>query len=466
MQYEHIQRLGQTDLALADSEIPALKRVIENYREFLSPESWSAFQTRVAREWAIETGQIEGLYQFDRGLTITLIEDGFTVSRIPPTSSQMSPEQVAAILNDHLTALEALFAFVKGDRPLSKSYIHELHQALLRNQKSHTVYAMATRTFFEKELVAGRYKDQPNNPTRPDGSVLHFCPPEQVEAEMDQLIQGYREHENEGLPIELQAAWLHHAFTHIHPYPDGNGRVARALATLVLIKGGLMPLVVPTTEKQSVYIPVLEEADQHDYSPLVAAIRRWQGRLVVDLSQRVEFKQRRDEAATIDELMEAIRTDLLCKDLSIPEPWKAQGRIAGLLSQAARSRLHEVTASLSKVAPNWHFRVSEDAPTDLRDQFANYGFAVQSPGPAGTLWLNTPTPCKVYFFSGVLGPKPRGLGVFAVGFEGPNNQHELLGHPFLTTFAEEEDLALARFKDWFEKLVTRGLNRWREINLM
>ena len=67
MVYEHIQRLGPTALSLANSEVPALIRVIEDYRQFLPDEGWRAFQTRVAREWAIETGQIEGLYQFDRG---------------------------------------------------------------------------------------------------------------------------------------------------------------------------------------------------------------------------------------------------------------------------------------------------------------------------------------------------------------------------------------------------------------
>ena len=469
MVYEHILRLGPTDLALANSEAPALIRVIEDYRQFLSDESWRAFQTRVAREWAIETGQIEGLYQFDRGLTITLIEDGITASRIPSHSSQMSPEQVAAILHDHISTLEGLFAFIKGDRALSKSYIHEVHQALLRNQKTHTVYAQATRTFFEKELIAGKYKEQPNNPTRPDGSILHFCPPEQVEAEMDQLIHFYREHESEGLPIEIQAAWLHHAFTHIHPYPDGNGRVARALATLVLIKGGLMPLVVPTAEKQRVYIPALENADMHDYSALVAAIRRWQGRLVVDLSQRVEFNSTKDDATTIDELMEAIRTDLLRKDLSIPEPWKAQESIVAKLSQAAAHRLAQVSSMLSSVAnpagSGWRFDVSSGDPAPwLIEQVSECGFAFKSTAPIASLRFHTPTICKLWVLNGVLGPKPRGLGLFAVGFEA-SDDHELLGDPFLVTFAEDQDAALARFNGWFEKLVTMGLNRWREIHL-
>ena len=47
-----------------------------------------------------------------------------------------------------------------------------------------------------------------------------------------------------GVPVEVEAAWLHHRFTQIHPYQDGNGRVARALASLLFIKAGWFPVVV------------------------------------------------------------------------------------------------------------------------------------------------------------------------------------------------------------------------------
>ena len=36
---------------------------------------------------------------------------------------------------------------------------------------------------------------------------------------------------------EIEATWLHHRFTQIHPFQDGNGRVARALASLVFFAG-------------------------------------------------------------------------------------------------------------------------------------------------------------------------------------------------------------------------------------
>ena len=67
---------------------------------------------------------------------------------------------------------------------------------------------------------------------------------------MDNLVKWYNSYDKED-PL-LVAAWLHHRFTQIHPFQDGNGRVARVLTTMVMLKAGLLPLVVdgdnaPTT---------------------------------------------------------------------------------------------------------------------------------------------------------------------------------------------------------------------------
>lgn len=48
---------------------------------------------------------------------------------------------------------------------------------------------------------------------------------------------------------EVEAAWLHHRFTQIHPFQDGNGRIARLLASLVFIKAGWFPLVVTRDDR-------------------------------------------------------------------------------------------------------------------------------------------------------------------------------------------------------------------------
>ncbi|MBZ5606004.1 MAG: Fic family protein [Acidobacteriia bacterium] len=82
---------------------------------------------------------------------------------------------------------------------------------------------------------------------------------------MDQLISYLSEYTNED-PI-IVAAWFHHRFTQVHPYQDGNGRVARALTTLLLLRGDLLPLVIDRDLRVE-YIDALEKADRSDLSPL------------------------------------------------------------------------------------------------------------------------------------------------------------------------------------------------------
>ena len=101
-----------------------------------------------------------------------------------------------------------------------------------------------------------------------DGSVHEYCPPEQVASEMDRLIQLHHLHKAQQIPPEIESAWLHHRFTQIHPFQDGNGRVARCLASLVFIQSGWFPLVL-TRDDRAVYIEASEAADRGNLSSLV-----------------------------------------------------------------------------------------------------------------------------------------------------------------------------------------------------
>ena len=59
----------------------------------------------------------------------------------------------------------------------------------------------------------------------------------------------------------MLAAWVRHRFTQIHPFQDGNGRVARLLATLVFSRAEWLPLVVRRDDRVR-YLDALEAADK------------------------------------------------------------------------------------------------------------------------------------------------------------------------------------------------------------
>lgn len=229
------------------------------------------FLDRITREAAVTTGEIENLYSIERGVTATLIELGFSPERLPPGSTNADRESVLALITDQRDALEGLFSFIKQDRPLSTSYIKELHTAMTRSQQTMIAFGSDGRRI-ETPMIHGAYKQKPNSPYR-DGIVYEYCPPIRVDEEMERLLTMHLAHEK--LAPEVEAAWLHHRFTQIHPFQDGNGRVARALASLVFLKARLFPVSIPLAERDA-YIEALEHADRGDLQPLVLTLARRQ----------------------------------------------------------------------------------------------------------------------------------------------------------------------------------------------
>ena len=245
--------------------------------ESAAPDAYREFTERLNRRWSIETGIIEGIYDLDRDVSETLVVKGIAVDHIKRSSTNREPSELAAILVDHQDSIEAVNYWVEEGRPLTKGFIRGLHSQILRNQRTSRAIDQFGNAF-DVALVKGEFKKFANNPTRSDGAIHEYCPPEQVESELDNLIRLYNEYDSAGCHTFLSAAWLHHRFERIHPFQDGNGRVGRAVLTWHLFRNGFFPIVVSRDDKTA-YIDALETADAGDLTHLV--------RLFVDLEKSV-----------------------------------------------------------------------------------------------------------------------------------------------------------------------------------
>jgi len=273
--WQPIQDLPETWIELSHQGLDSLAKVWAERREVLTQaREYKIFMERLGRRLAIETGIIERLYTLDRGITQLLIEKGLDEVFVPHGATDKPVSQVMGLIRDQEAAIEGLFRFVKSERQLSTSYIKELHQALTAHQ-DHTEALDQFGRVGEVRLLRGAWKIQPNNPKRANGTFHVYCPPEQTAQQMEQLVAWHLDHLKQGVSPEVEAAWLHHRFTQIHPFQDGNGRVARCLATLVFIRAGWFPLVV-TRDDRSAYIEALEQADAGDLKPLVDLFARAQ----------------------------------------------------------------------------------------------------------------------------------------------------------------------------------------------
>ena len=365
-----IEGLGGDPNELSSSEIPGIKASWTEQQERLKDKAQlSDFTEKLSREWAIETGILENLYEIDRGVTQTLIERGFQSEILSYGTTNKPREYVIQLLRDQKEALDGVFAFVKNDRSLTTSYIKGLHAALLRNQ--HTTEALDSRgRTVEVPLLKGDWKTQPNYPVR-DGVTYSYCPPEQVGSEMDRLLEMHEAHVESDVSAEVQAAWLHHRFTQIHPFQDGNGRVVRAIASLVLVKEGLFPLVIRRDDRGR-YLEALEAADLGDLNPLVmlfTGLQRDQFLKATKISEELRLEE--DVQVVLDGLDREARR-------IATERLKAHREVFGLAS-AIENDLEERLNTIAKEVSGALSQVASGATTFVRrsDEKTDYFYRAQ-----------------------------------------------------------------------------------------
>jgi Fic family protein len=297
MSYQIIQPFPELN-AFEFPELRALSSVWQERKMALEEDgAYKVFIKKLQREWAIETGIIERLYSWDRGVTEVLIEQGIESSIIAHRGgvTQRDADHIKSLINDHLGIVEGLFGYIKGEEPLTEHFIRGL-QAQFTAHQEYTEAVTVTGEVILVTLKRGEYKSLPNNPRRPDGEVHIYCPPERTKEEMEALIRMYREADATHSP-EVKSAWLHHRFTQIHPFQDGNGRVARALASLVFLREGLFPLVLRESDREQ-YISALEAADAGDLGPTITLFARRQRDAILKalgLEQQVQQSKYSDQ---------------------------------------------------------------------------------------------------------------------------------------------------------------------------
>jgi Fic family protein len=148
------------------------------------------------------------------------------------------------------------------DKPLTEYFIRTLHQTMLR--EDYTVYRQLPGGETTSYVVhAGCYKTRPNSVITPTGERFEYASPEETPALMADLVSWYNSAEAEGelSPIEL-AALFHYRYIRIHPFEDGNGRVARLLMNYILLRHGYPQIVIRSKNKKT-YLEALGRADKN-----------------------------------------------------------------------------------------------------------------------------------------------------------------------------------------------------------
>lgn len=226
-------------------------------------ESWKALQplsekdaARLSRKFTVEfnfnSNHIEG-NTLTYGQTELLLLFGKVVGEAEMKDfEEMKASNVGVKMMQEQVSLK--------DTPLTQTFIRQLHHTLLR--EDYTVYrTLKDGTATSYVIHAGCYKTRPNSVITRFGDRFDYASPEETPALMTDLVDWYNDAEHTGKysPIEL-AALFHYRYIRIHPFEDGNGRIARLLVNYILARHGY-PMIVVRSRKKKEYIEALNRSD-------------------------------------------------------------------------------------------------------------------------------------------------------------------------------------------------------------
>ena len=217
----------------------------------LPPDAVARVEQKLRIESNYHSNAVEG-NSLTLGETRSLILHGLT-ARGKPMRDHLD-------IQGHDDAVKAIERAVQEDTGLTEVFIRNLHRVLLKEPyETEATTPDGHRTM--RPIALGQYKATPNNVKTSTGEIYYFTPPEQVKPAMTDLLDWYRDQEAAGEHPIIIAATFHYRFVRIHPFDDGNGRMARLLMNLILNKHRYAVAIVES-HATHLYLRELERADQ------------------------------------------------------------------------------------------------------------------------------------------------------------------------------------------------------------
>lgn len=236
-------------------KIDQLQDKINQHRP-LDPDLMATLQEKLRVEWTYNSNAIEG-NTLTLGETMFFLREGLT--------SEGRPLKDYLEAKNHAEAIDGLYEVIQNDRKLTESLIKQLHGVLMKGIEF-TYAKNLSGQKVQKPFHAGHYKLQPNHVLTVSGKIHHYTEPVKVKDEMESLLKWY--YQTDLHPVE-KAAIFHYRFVAIHPFDDGNGRMARLLMNLILMKNGYPPCIIQNAHRRK-YLEMLEMIDStQNYKPFI-----------------------------------------------------------------------------------------------------------------------------------------------------------------------------------------------------
>ena len=200
--------------------------------------------------WTHSSTALEG-NTLSIGETDFVIREGLTVSG-KPLKDHLE-------VKNHYAAIKVIYQLL-NESPLTEKQLFDLHK-VVANENIVDIYK-----------PVGAWKVEPNGTYKyeNDKSVwVEYPSPDKIPGIMKQWLELYNRQSVPQSKAEAVKVYslLHTTLASIHPFYDGNGRMARLVANMPVIKAGLPPIIIDSTRRQE-YIQIMQHYALNDYSLL------------------------------------------------------------------------------------------------------------------------------------------------------------------------------------------------------
>jgi Fic family protein len=209
---------------------------MSNFYDHLDPDIKTILLAQIRNVWTHNSTSLEG-NSLTLGETDFILEEGLTI--------QGKPLKDHNEVYGHAKAIELIYALLNSaSQNITKQDIFNLHETVL------------TERIRDIEQPVGNWKRQSNFTTYvgEDGKQAwrEYPSPAHIDSLMAQWLANLNASlSNTYTRSETASTYadLHLSFVSIHPFFDGNGRMARLLANLPVLKSGFPPIVVPEQDR-------------------------------------------------------------------------------------------------------------------------------------------------------------------------------------------------------------------------
>lgn len=214
-----------------------LKEQIDSFGKF-DPELLKKINYKFRLDWNYYSNHMEGG---------TLTKEETRSVMVGNIEVHGKPIKDVMEMNGHNEVVLQILDIGLGNNRISEKRMREIHASIMYEENS------------SKKKLIGNWKKESNHIINYKGEKIEFTSPRDVAAEIHDLLNNlnaeldkFHAGKSKIHPIVL-ASQFHVDFVSIHPFYDGNGRMARILTNLILIGCGYPPIIIKENVKENYY---------------------------------------------------------------------------------------------------------------------------------------------------------------------------------------------------------------------